>query len=216
MNTTVITKKAIQYVKDIHKNQNEGHDWWHIYRVWNTAKEIQRQEGGTLFTIEMAVLLHDVDDYKLTSQIESGERATYWLAQQNIDSETAEHIIQIIQEVSFTGAKTNDEVTSLESQIVQDADRLDAIGAIGIARTFAFGGNHERVMYDPEEQPIMHQTFEEYKTSTGTTINHFYEKLLLLKDKMKTKTGIKIAKERHEFMKIYLEQFYKEWGIKKV
>ena len=198
------------YIKRHFEKDGSGHDWWHIYRVRNLALKIAETEGGDVFIVEMAALLHDLDDWKLTS--DNNELKTQnWLKAQNVDSESAHRILEIIEQLSFKGAKVETKAISLEAKIVQDADRLDAIGAIGIARTFAYGGNKNRLIYHPGVKPEMHESFEAYKKTSAPTINHFYEKLLLLKERMNTKTAIKIAEKRHRFMLEFLEQFFGEW-----
>ena len=194
-----------------------GHDWWHIYRVWQTTKHIAEIEGGNLFIIELAALLHDIADWKFNNGDESagGKEARKILSNWPIDEIIVDRVVQIIDKVSYKGAEVKDQMNSIEGMIVQDADRLDAIGAIGIARTFAYGGHKGRAIYDPAVKPVMHQTFEAYKKNTAPTINHFYEKLLLLKNRMNTETGKHMAEERHRFMEMYLQQFFQEWEGKK-
>ena len=192
-----------------------GHDWHHINRVYNTACYLQEIEGGNRNVVELAALLHDISDHKFNGgKLNEGGKIAYELLIQNgCDDETASHVKLIVDNVSYKGAKVEDQIISLEGQIVQDADRLDAIGAIGIARAFAFGGNRNRPIYEPSSAPTLHSTFEEYSVSKSHTINHFYEKLLLLKDRLNTKTAIEIGKERHLFMEDFLKQFYNEWNI---
>jgi uncharacterized protein len=205
------------HVQQLLQGEGSGHDWWHIYRVWNNAKLIASTEVADLFIVELAALLHDIGDHKFHDGNESvgPEMAASWLSQYNLPHYVVEHITTIIRDVSFKGAGTSSEMKSKEGCIVQDADRLDAIGAIGIARTFAYGGHKNRELYNPGVHPEMHTNFESYKASTAPTINHFYEKLLLLKDRMHTETAQKIAAERHSFMEQFLEQFYAEWeGLK--
>lgn len=205
--------KTEKFVRDIFENEGSGHDWWHIFRVRKCALKIAEKEGGNLFLIEMAALLHDLDDWKL--QNNPGENKTQkWLNQLHVEENVAVQIHEIISQVSFKGAGVKTKPTTTEAAIVQDADRLDALGAIGIARTFAFGGSKGRLIYDPEIHPAIHNDFESYKKSTAPTINHFYEKLLLLKERMNTPTGRRMAEIRHQFMENYLEQFFKEWEVK--
>ncbi len=175
------------------------------------ALKIAGHEGGNRFIIEMAALLHDLDDWKLSPQNDSSG-TDKWLKELHLPSTTIGQIHEIISQVSFKGAGVKTKALSLEAQIVQDADRMDAIGAIGIARTFAYGGNKGRLIYDPEIKPEMHQSFEAYKKTTAPTINHFYEKLLLLKDRLNTTTAKEIAKSRHAFMESFLKQFFAEWN----
>jgi uncharacterized protein len=200
------------FVKDIFENEGSGHDWWHIYRVKNLALKIAETEGGNRFIIEMAALLHDIDDWKMNGDMQTLQ-ASLWLKKLNLNKCDAQKILEVIDEVSFKGAGNESRTTSIESKIVQDADRLDAIGAIGIARTFAFGGNKGRQIYNPAIKPEMHNDFESYKKSKAPTINHFYEKLLLLKNRLNTPTAIELAEKRHIFVEQFLEQFFNEWNI---
>lgn len=208
-----IIKKTAQYARKTMEGESSGHDWWHAYRVWQMARHLGKSEKADMFTVELAALLHDIADYKLHGgDTEIGPRiAGEWLKSLNVDGKIIEHIQEIIRDASFKGANVKSGMKTLEGKIVQDADRLDAIGAMGIARTFTYGGYKGAPIYEPEVKPVMHNSFEEYKSITPPTINHFYEKLLLLKDLMNTKTAKKIAKERHEYMEKYLERFYKEW-----
>ena len=205
-----IIKATEKYIKSHFQHDSSGHDWWHIYRVRNLALHLTQKEGGKRFVIEMAALLHDLDDWKINADNKE-PRTKVWLEKQGISTEIARKIIQIIDEVSFKGAKVETPVSTLEAMVVQDADRLDAMGAIGIARTFAYGGNKGRLLYDPAVSPELHESFDSYKKTSAPTINHFYEKLLLLKDRLNTETAKKIAAGRHRFMETYLERFFKEW-----
>jgi uncharacterized protein len=216
MNKPQILKNTEAFVKETLKNAEGGHDWFHIQRVWNNAKLIAKNENADLFIVELGALLHDIADSKFHNGDESvGPKvASEFLQKQEVSGEIINHVVKIIENVSFKGGNIQQEFNSIELEIVQDADRLDALGAIGIARTFNYGGFKGRALYDPEIEPDLNMTKEEYKASTAPTINHFYEKLLLLKDRMNTKTGKKIAKKRHEFMELYLEQFYAEWNGK--
>ncbi|WP_289053557.1 HD domain-containing protein [Carboxylicivirga marina] len=189
-----------------------GHDWWHIIRVRNNAKLIHKREGGDWNVILLAVLLHDIADTKFFDEVESLMLIDQKLQEYQIDQTTIDHVIKIIQNLSFSKQWTENSFSSLELQVVQDADRLDAIGAVGIARAFSYGGHKGRDFYNPDISPQEYRSQEEYRSSNSPTINHFYEKLLLLKDKMNTKTGSSMAKERHRFMERYLEQFFNEWG----
>lgn len=174
------------------------------------ATKLARQEGANVYVTEMAALLHDLDDWKFNDS-DTPVKAVAWLAELDEDPETAAHIIDIIQNVSYKGAGVATEMKSIEGKCVQDADRIDALGAIGIARTFAYGGHAGHEIYNPNVKAQMHDSFEDYKTKTSHTINHFYEKLLLLKDRMNTVSGTKLAHQRHAFMMVYLDQFYAEW-----
>lgn len=213
MDKQEIIKNTIQFVQKTLVNAEGGHDWFHIQRVYNNAKLIAKGENADLFIVELGALLHDIADYKFHNGDESkGPKiAAEFLKTQEVSEEETAHVIKIIENVSFKGGNEAQSFNSIELKIVQDADRLDAIGAIGIARTFNYGGFKGRALHDPEIEPNLNMTKEEYKASTAPTINHFYEKLLLLKDLMNTETGRKIAEERHRFMEQYLEQFYKEW-----
>lgn len=217
MNSNILQKEALSatedYIKEHFEAESSGHDWWHIYRVKNLALKISDKEGGNIFRIEMAALLHDLDDWKLVSENEQSKTED-WLLKMNLSEIDTKAILEIIDQVSFKGAGVETKAISLEAQIVQDADRLDAIGAIGIARTFAYGGNKNRLMHDPAIKPQMHNSFEAYKKNTAPTINHFYEKLLLLKDLINTKTAKQIAEVRHKYMENFLKQFYSEWDSK--
>lgn len=210
-----IIQSTVIFVAGEFASEGSGHDWFHIDRVRRMALRIGKAEGGNLFVIEMAALLHDLDDYKITG-LESHvpAKAKNWLSSQNVEAEVASLILQVIEEVSYKGSDVETPVSSVESAVVQDADRLDAIGAIGIARTFAYGGHKNRLIYDPEIVPEMHDDFQSYKSSTAPTINHFYEKLLLLKDRMNTKTAKQMAAQRHLFMENYLQHFFDEWEVK--
>lgn len=201
------------YIRQHFSHEGSGHDWWHIYRVRKMSLKLAKVEGGDVFIIEMAALLHDLDDWKLVKANKSSATQA-WLSKMNVPDNTSKKIRKIIEQVSFKGAGVENKATSLEAQIVQDADRLDAMGAIGIARTFAYGGNKGRLIHNPEIKAVMHNNFEDYKKSTGPTINHFYEKLLLLKDLINTKTAKEIANARHCFMESFLEQFFSEWECK--
>ena len=205
-----IIRATEKYIKSHFQHDSSGHDWWHIYRVRNLALHLSRKEGGNRFDIEMAALLHDLDDWKINADNKE-PRTKAWLEKQGISTEIARKIIQIIDEVSFKGAGVETPVSTLEAMVVQDADRLDAIGAIGIARTFAYGGNKGRLLYDPAVSPELHDSFGSYKKTSAPTINHFYEKLLLIKDRLNTDTAKKLAAGRHRFMETYLERFFKEW-----
>ncbi|MFC5282521.1 HD domain-containing protein [Pedobacter alpinus] len=199
------------------KNAEAGHDWWHIERVWESAREIAKQEKVNLKVVELAALLHDIADAKFHDGDEEigPQKAGDFLKSINVDEETVVHVQEIIRNMSFKSSLGEVKFTSPEMLVVQDADRLDAIGAIGIARAFTYGGFKNRELYDPAIKPAINQSKEAYKNTTAPTINHFYEKLLLLKDKMNTLTGKQIAKQRHDFMVLYLEQFFAEWEGKR-
>jgi uncharacterized protein len=206
-------EQTAAYVKKVLADEGTGHDWWHIERVWRMAKRIGRDEKADLTVVELAALLHDIADWKAHNGDSAigPKKASDWLNSLGIEPSIIKQVGQIIANISFKGANVEQPSLSLEGKVVQDADRLDAIGAIGIARAFAYGGSKGRLLYDPMCKPIEHQTADSYLNTNGTTINHFYEKLLLLKDRMNTATGKAIAEQRHQFMLEYLERFYKEW-----
>ncbi len=206
---------TINFVKEKLEGAEAGHDWFHIERVWKLSKKIAEKEGGNLEVIELSALLHDIADPKFHNGDETLalKISKDFLEEIHIDTELIEQVLFVIKNISFKNRAEAPENPPLELQIVQDADRLDAIGAIGIARTFNFGGFKNNLMYHPEIKPNLGMNKEEYKKSNGTTINHFYEKLLLLKDLMNTETGKKIASERHDFMLQFLDEFYKEWNV---
>jgi len=205
-------QKTADFIAGEFASDGGGHDWFHVDRVRRLALRIGAVEGCDLFVTEMAALLHDLDDYKISgSESHIPVKAKKWLDFLQVEAETATQILQVIEEVSYKGAGIETPVSSPESAVVQDADRLDAIGAIGIARTFAYGGHKKRLIYDPDIEPVMHDDFQLYKSSTAPTINHFYEKLLLLKDRMNTKTAKVMANRRHHFLENYLQQFFDEW-----
>ncbi|MDY2586400.1 HD domain-containing protein [Winogradskyella aquimaris] len=196
------------------KDAEGGHDWFHTLRVYNNAKLISKHEDVDLLIVELAALLHDIADPKFYGGDETigPKKASEFLLKQNVDNTIIEHVTKIIEHMSFKNSFDLDtSFNSREMEVVQDADRLDAIGAIGIARCFNYGGFKNRVLYDPNISPNLNMTKAEYKTAKSPTINHFYEKLLLLKDQMNTKTGRRIAEKRHDFMENYLKQFYAEW-----
>lgn len=212
MNKQKVIQRTERFIESEFQSEGSGHDWFHVDRVRKMALRIGLQEGCDLFVTEMAALLHDLDDWKLTgSNPSDASRAKEWLWSLGIDEPTILQVLQVIEEVSFKGAGIETPVSSAEAAVVQDADRLDAIGAIGIARTFAYGGYKKRLIYDPSVKPVLHNDFQEYKSNTAPTINHFYEKLLLLKDRMNTETARIIAEGRHQVMNDYLTQFYEEW-----
>lgn len=216
MNHKEIIQNTEKYVAEEFGSEGSGHDWFHIDRVRKMAIHIGSQEKCDLFITEMAALLHDLDDWKISgSESESLSKTEQWLTKVNIEPVKAAKIIRIIHEVSYKGAKTEIPVSSIEAAVVQDADRLDAIGAIGIARTFSYGGHKNRLIYDPEVPVDLHEDFETYKKSDAPTINHFYEKLLLLKERMNTTTAFSIAEGRHQFMVDYLSRFFDEWEAKR-
>jgi uncharacterized protein len=217
MNTTNLIDTTILFVKETLAKAEGGHDWFHIERVYKNALLIAASENCDLEIVQLGALLHDIADSKFHNGDETigPKTARTFLEAQNVASATIDHVIAIIENISFKGGRVERKFSSIELDIVQDADRLDAIGAIGIARTFNYGGFKNRALYHPEIAPNLSMTKEEYKKSEAPTINHFYEKLLLLKDKMNTPTGKQIAQERHRYMEGFLEQFYAEWEGRK-
>ena len=213
-NFEILIVKTVEFVKNRLQNAEGGHDWWHTHRVWKTAQLIARTETANKEVVELAALLHDIADAKFHNGDETlGARiAQQFLESHYFNATKTLHIANIIQNMSFKGGNVSAKFNSLEMQIVQDADRLDALGAVGIARAFNYGGFKNRPMYDPNIAPQMNMSPDEYRNSTAPTINHFYEKLLLLKDRMNTETGKKLAQQRHRFMENYLKQFYAEWN----
>ena len=213
MDKSLIIQKTIAFVKETLKDAEGGHDWFHIERVYKNSLLISKSEEVDVFVVGLGALLHDIADSKFHNGDETvgPKLATQFLENQHVDNAIINHVVQIINNISFKGGKVARTFSSKELDVVQDADRLDALGAIGIARTFNYGGFKNRAIYNPEIQPALNMNKEEYKNSTGPTINHFYEKLLLLKDKMNTDTGRQLAQQRHEFMEEYLKQFYGEW-----
>jgi uncharacterized protein len=209
-----ILEVTIKYVKEILTEAEGGHDWFHIERVWKNAKLIAAKEHCDIEVVQLAALLHDIADSKFHGGNEEigPTMAREFLENAGLKPQKVEHIVAIVENVSFKGGQNTRSHSSIELDIVQDADRLDAIGAIGIARTFNYGGFKNRAMYDPSIAPNLNMTKEEYKKSTAPTINHFYEKLLLLKDLMNTESGKRIAEQRHQYMEGFLNQFYNEWN----
>ncbi len=207
----LITRTAA-HVQTVLSGDGTGHDWWHVYRVWKMARRIGHAEQADPLIVELAALLHDIADWKLQDGDSSvgPARAKEWLDSLGLDTSIVDQVCQIIANISFKGAAVEQPLLSLEGKVVQDADRLDALGAIGIARAFAYGGAKGQAIYNPAVQPTEHRTAESYLKG-GTSVNHFYEKLLLLKDRMNTATGRAMAEERHRFMEEYLWRFYDEW-----
>lgn len=215
MEKEIIIKNTIEFVKKTLENAEGGHDWFHIERVFKNAILISKDEQIDVFVVSLAALLHDIADPKFNNGDETvgPKKATKFLIKQKVPKEIGIHVVNIIKNMSFKNTfEKGKKFTSKEFEVVQDADRLDAIGAIGIARCFNYGGFKNRVLYNPDILPNLNMTKEEYKNSEAPTINHFYEKLLLLKERMNTKSARKIAEERHLFMELYLKQFYDEWN----
>jgi uncharacterized protein len=216
MNKKDVIKKTADFVKKKLDNEASGHDWWHVYLVWQLSKKIGNKEKADMFVVELAALLHDIADWKFNKGDESiGARvASEWLNKLHVEKHVIEQVSYIVGNVSFKGAGVDHTMKTLEGRVVWDSDKMD-IGAIGIARTFAYGGYRGRPIYDPRIKPKLHKNFEEYKKSSNPSINHFYEKILLLKDKMQTKTGRKMAIHRDKFLRTFLKEFFDEWnGLK--
>jgi len=207
-----IIRNTTEFIKKEFANETSGHDWWHIYRVWKDSIELAKQEKCDLFIVEMAALLHDLSDFKFIEKEEGKNKIIAWLKKQELDSEQIERILEVVEDISFKGAESESKIRSREAAVVQDADRLDAIGAVGIARAFAYGGKVGRPLYDPSVKATMHKSFEDYKKhGNSSTVNHFYEKLLLLGDRLNTESAKKVAEKRHKYMEQFLDEFYKEW-----
>lgn len=213
MNREHVIKQTAEFARETLSGDGSGHDWWHVYRVWKTALRIAQLEQADLFVVELAALLHDIADWKFHDGDEHAgpKAASAWLEKLDVEKDVIAHVCEIIAGISFKGAGVKTPMQTLEGKVVQDADRLDAIGAIGIARAFAYGGSKGREMHTPGEKPVMHSSFDAYKKSKGPTINHFYEKLLLLRDQMNTQAAAQMALERHHYMEQFLQRFYREW-----
>lgn len=213
MDNSDVIDYVVSELKREFADESTGHDWFHIERVWKNAKQIAAAEGGDLFVIELAALLHDIADHKFVedADAEAKRRIQAMLGGVEVDQPTIDRVVDIVLKSSFKGGIGENPMKQLEGLIIQDADRLDAIGAIGIARTFAFGGKFGNLLYHPDIPPATFKNAEEYRKNRTHTINHFYEKLLLLKDKMNTPTGRKMAEQRHQYMQEFLNQFYNEW-----
>ena len=209
--------KTADFMKSKFAKDPTGHDWWHLYRVWQLAKHIaSKEEGADMLVVELSALLHDIEDHKIhggNSEV-GAIAARKWLQKNRANATTTAHVENIVRHISFKSANAKNQLDTLEGWIVHDADKLDAMGAIGIARVLAFGGAHGRLIYSPDIPLIKDYTFEKTNVSNSTAIHHFYEKLLLLKDRMYTKTGRQMAIHRHKYMEEYLEEFYAEWDGK--
>ena len=217
MTEELLIDQTIAYVKETLHNAEGGHDWFHIERVYKNSLNIAASEEADLLVVKLGALLHDIADSKFHGGDDTvgPAKAREFLQTQKVSEEIIDHVVKIIENISFKGGNVQQQFRSMELDIVQDADRLDALGAIGIARTFNYGGFKNRPLYDPEIKPNLNMSKEEYKASLAPTINHFYEKLLLLKERMNTTTAKKIAEQRHAFMEVFLDQFYAEWDGKK-
>ena len=216
MNNQEILDKTVEHVKQTLKGQEASHDWWHIERVWVMAKRLALEEHADLFVVELAALLHDIADAKFHNGDGTvGPRVTQeWLEKLQLQKKIVESVVSIVANQSYSSSLEQKKELSLEGKVVQDADRLDALGAIGIARTMAYCGGRGHPIYDPTDPPKQFSSTQAYRKAKSSSINHFYEKLLLLKDKMNTKTAKQIAKHRHEYMEQYLQEFYSEWDGK--
>ena len=218
MNNAIYIQKTKKYVKSLLLGEGSGHDWWHIFRVCNTAQHLAKKEGGDLLVIELAALLHDIADRKFNDGdvVKGVKKVNEFLESIKVDKKIGDNVCEIVQTCSFASSFMPDGtrriMSTLEGKIVQDADRLDAIGAVGIARTFAYGGRKGSEIYNPAIKPILPTSTKQYTQGETHSINHFYEKLLLLKDLMNTKTAQKMAKKRHTYMEQFLKEFYAEWN----
>ena len=213
MDKEYIINQTAEYVKSEMIGEGSGHDWWHVFRVWNTAKQICKTEKADSFIVELAALLHDISDWKSNGDDSEKTKQVVrdWLMSVGVSDSVIGDIVEIVLSLSFKGSDAEKEMVTIEGKIVRDADRLDAIGAIGIGRTFVYGGSKGREMYNPEQKNELNLTSDAYKKNATPTINHFYDKLLLLKDLMLTKTAKEMAEGRHRYMEGFLEEFYKEW-----
>lgn len=213
-NASDLVERVASFIKAKFEAESSGHDWHHIRRVWQLAKQIARREGANEEVVELGALVHDIADWKFHDGDDAvGPReAGRLLANEGVSLSVIEQVVEIVATISYKGAGVKMEMACLEGKCVQDADRLDAIGAIGIARCFAYGGHANRLMYDPDVPPVMHATAEAYKTAKGTSLNHFYEKLFLLKGRMNTETGKELAESRHRYMEVFVDRFLEEWG----
>jgi len=207
----VVARTAAR-VRELLAGDASGHDWWHVERVRRLALRLARQEGADALVAELAALLHDVADWKTSGDPHAGARhAREWLGALDVEAGALEHVAEIVDTLSFKGAGVPTPMRTLEGKVVQDADRLDALGAIGIARAFAYGGSRGRALHDPEAPPVLHASFAQYRGSGGATLNHFHEKLFLLRDRMNTASARRIAEERHRYMEDYVRRFLEEW-----
>lgn len=209
-----VINTLVERVKEKMSGEGSGHDWWHVYRVWQNAIAIGQAEGADMFVVQLAALLHDIADWKFNDgDMKAGGRVSAeWLTELSVDGNVINHVSAIIDRLSYKGAGVDTSMPTLEGKVVQDADRLESMGAMGVARTFAYGGYKGRPLYDPNIKPEVHTSLEQYKNSAGPTINHFYEKLLLLKELINTDHAKKLAAGRHEFMESFLKQFFAEWS----
>jgi uncharacterized protein len=215
MDKKTIIKKTLAYAKGKLAADCTGHDFWHIERVWKMSVYLAKKEKADLFVVQLAALLHDIADWKFNDEKMGAELSRRWLEKMRVAEPVIKQVCEIVSDISFKGAGVANEIKDIEGMVVQDADRLDALGAIGIARVFAYGGYKGIEIHDPEIKLKFYKTFSAYKNKRSTSINHFYEKLLLIKDRLNTKSAQKIARQRHLFMEQYLKEFYQEWDGKK-
>lgn len=213
MNKALILEKTRDFVKEKMYKEGSGHDWFHVERVCNMSKYLAQKESADMFIVEMTALLHDIDDWKF-SDVYNTTVTEEFLKFVEVSEEDSNRILNIIKTMSYKGGVVDSTQNTIEGMVVQDADRLDALGAIGIARAFAYGGSKNRSMYDPSIKPIDFKSLDEVKNKDNHTINHFYEKLFKLKDLMNTNTAKEIAKKRHKYMEDFIEEFYSEWNFK--
>ena len=208
-----VIDQTVAFVKERLPADPTGHDWWHTYRVWKNAIHIGAEEQVDMYVVQLAALLHDVADHKFHQGDDKlgAQVAAEWLAGLGVEESVVAHVSEIIAEMSFKGANVDSAICTTEGMVVQDADRLDALGAVGIARAFAYGGYKQRLLHDPDVPPVQHDSFEQYKATKGPTVNHFYEKLLLLKDRMNTAAGRRMAERRHAILEEFLREFLAEW-----
>lgn len=212
MKKRILLAEAEAFARSALSRDSSGHDWWHVQRVVALARRIAREEDADVFLCELAALLHDVADYKIAGDEVTGLATVRgWLESHTAEADVVEPVMEIVATMSFGGG-SRPPMRTLEGRVVQDADRLDAIGAVGIGRAFAFGGSRGRAMYDPNETPQSYASAEAYRASTHSTINHFHEKLLLLKDRMNTPFARRLAEQRHRYMEAFLEEFTAEWS----
>lgn len=213
MDRQQLVQRTAEFVRQKLSGDATGHDWWHIHRVRVMARRLAREEGADLLVVELAALLHDIADWKFhDGDLEAGPlAASAWLAECGVEHSVIEQVADIIGSLSFKGARVETPMATLEGRVVQDADRLDALGAVGIARAFAYGGSQRREIYDPDTAPVAHTSFDAYRSSASSTVHHFHEKLLLLADRMNTETARRLARGRHDYMQSYLDRFHEEW-----
>ncbi|HET9983593.1 MAG TPA: HD domain-containing protein [Longimicrobiales bacterium] len=214
MDDRTLARRTAAHVRALQQNEASGHDWWHTDRVRRTALRLAAEEGADPLVVELAALLHDVGDWKLAGgDVDAAPRlARAWLESLGADTGVVDHVAEIVATLSFKGAGVPTPMRTVEGAVVQDADRLDALGAIGVARAFAYGGSRGRPLHDPDAAPRLHASFEEYRRAAGGTLNHFHEKLLLLRDRMNTPAARALADERHRFMEEFVRRFMAEWA----